>query len=55
MQGFRIDFADAFAVVFPPGIEVAPEEIAGALFTNMPSCVKHLTTLRDLLVRPFGL
>lgn len=55
MQGFKIDFADAFAVVFPPGTEVTPEEITGGLFTNLPSWVKHLTTLRDLLVRPLGL
>lgn len=51
----RADFADAFSVELPETASGNAEELAGHIFTQQPGWVAMLMSIRDGLVRPFGL
>lgn len=48
-------FADAYAVVLPPGAPTPAAALAYALLGQGPAWLRQLMRLRDALVRPLGL
>jgi hypothetical protein len=51
----RADFADTFSIDLPDAASHDAEFIARHIFDHQPEWIAALLTLRDLLVRPFGL
>lgn len=51
----RADFADAFSVDLPEMASSNAEVLAGHVFTQQPAWIAMLMSIRDGVVRPFGL
>lgn len=51
----KIDYADAYAVPLPPGLDVDIDALARSFFSAAPSWVGALMALRDILAGSIGL
>jgi hypothetical protein len=51
----RADFADAFSVDLPEAASSDAELLARHIFERQPGWIAMLMSIRDMLVRPFGL
>lgn len=51
----RVDFADAYAELLPPGASTDPQFWVDRFFSDPPGWIRGLLTLRDRLVGVFGL